>query len=384
MPSTIVFLYANDPNPGLLERMKTLHSSGRYEVHAIYWHRQRSNITFPFSTAIPQDRFHPIVLPDPRGSGLRRVVLTLRFLWMVRRLLRRIRPDGLHVVNADMLGVARLVLLADPRRAALVYDMQDQMGDALPWRYRWLYRWLLRRADAVLLRSDGFTHYVEKNALVRSSTPVHYVANAPAGWTLIHRPRLDRRELVVGYFGNIRGAQLVQALVDAVTKVQRSGRDVRILFAGVGPEAARVARLADELDYVEYHGPYDYATEYASLHDRADLMYALYPQETPNYRTHIARRFHESILSGLPIVVTRDTQMGKIVREYGGGWEVRDGSVDELVQLLSHIYDDRSELTRASADEGLKQRHRFETYEPLLLQTHDQALASRGVGATPS
>ena len=67
-----------------------------------------------------------------------------------------------------------------------------------------------------------------------------------------------------------------------------------------------------------------------------------------------------------------------------GVGEVRDGSVDDLRELFSRIYDHRSELARAAADEELKQNHRFETYEPLLLQTHDQALASRGIGATPS
>ena len=47
---TVVFLYANDPNPGLLERMATLHESGEWEVHVVYWRRLRSNISIPFTS----------------------------------------------------------------------------------------------------------------------------------------------------------------------------------------------------------------------------------------------------------------------------------------------------------------------------------------------
>ena len=373
----VVFLYANDPNPGLLERMAALHESGEWEVHAIYWRRLRSNISIPFSSPIPEGRFHPITLPDPRGAVTRRLVLTLRFIWAVRRLVRRIRPDSVHAVNADILAVARLALLGS-KRTALVFDMQDQMGDDLPLHYRSAYRWLLRGADAMLIRSEGFTPFVEQNKLVGQDTPVLYVANAPAKWSFRHASDPGRAELVVGYFGNIRGPRQVQALIAAAEQVQSSGRDIRVLFAGVGPETSMVQEAAERLSFVEYTGAYDYATEYAGLQERADLVYALYPQETPNYRTHIARRFHEAVLAGMPIIVTRGTHMGDIVRSSGVGWEVGDGSVQDLVKLLSDLYDDRSLLAKATADEEMLARHRFETYEPILLKAHADAVASRG------
>ena len=138
-----------------------------------------------------------------------------------------------------------------------------------------------------------------------------------------------------------------------------------------------VQRLASELPYVTFTGAYDYATEYAGLHEQADLVYAMYPQETPNYRTHIARRFHESVLSGMPVIVTRGTHMGDIVRRTGVGWEITDLSVDELAELLTRVYDDRDELDRAAADENLKSGHRFETYVSVLLEAHEQAVESR-------
>ena len=372
----VAFLYANDPNPGLLERMATLHESGEWEVHAIYWHRLRSNISIPFTSSINKNRFHPITLPDPRGGIFRRVGLTLRFIWAVHKLLRHINPDSIHAVNADTLAVARLALLGS-ERMALVFDMQDQMGDHLPLHYRFVYRWLLRRADTILIRSEGFIPFVKQNSLVGPDKPVLYVTNAPAKWVLRHMANSGRPELVVGYFGNIRGPKQIQTLIDAAEQVQASGRDVRLLFAGVGPETSMVLQASERLPFVEYTGPYDYATEYAALQARVDLVYALYPQETPNYRTHIARRFHEAVLAGMPIIVTRGTHMGNIVKTSSVGWEVGDGSVMDLIKLLSDLYDNHDLLVKATADEKMLARHRFETYEPILLNAHADAVASR-------
>jgi glycosyltransferase involved in cell wall biosynthesis len=260
---------------------------------------------------------------------------------------------------------------------ALVFDMQDQMGDHLPLHYRFVYRWLLRRADTILIRSEGFIPFVKQNSLVGPDKPVLYVTNAPAKWVLRHMANSGRPELVVGYFGNIRGPKQIQTLIDAAEQVQASGRDVRLLFAGVGPETSMVLQASERLPFVEYTGPYDYATEYAALQARVDLVYALYPQETPNYRTHIARRFHEAVLAGMPIIVTRGTHMGNIVKTSSLGWEVGDGSVMDLIKLLSDLYDNHDLLVKATADEKMLARHRFETYEPILLNAHADAVASR-------
>ena len=175
---------------------------------------------------------------------------------------------------------------------------------------------------------------------------------------------------MVGYFGNIRGKKQIQALLDASEQLQSVGRDVRLLFAGVGPEIPMVQRASEQFSFVEYAGPYNYATEYAGLQARVDLIYALYPQETPNYRTH------EAVLAGMPIVVTRGTHMGDIVKRSSVGWEIDDGSVTDLMTLLANLYDDRSLLKKATADEQMLARHRFETYQPILLNAHAYAVAS--------
>ena len=48
----IVFVYANDPETILLERMSAVENTGRYEAHAVFWHRIESPLNIPWSSEL--------------------------------------------------------------------------------------------------------------------------------------------------------------------------------------------------------------------------------------------------------------------------------------------------------------------------------------------
>ena len=48
----IVFVYANDPETILLERMSALENTGRYEAHAVFRHRIESPLNIPWSSEL--------------------------------------------------------------------------------------------------------------------------------------------------------------------------------------------------------------------------------------------------------------------------------------------------------------------------------------------
>ena len=375
MKPVVALLYANEPNPSLIERATALEASGRYEPYIVYWHRQASEISIPFSSSLPRERFIEISMPDPRGNPLRRSWLSLRYAWRLRSILRRLKPAVVYPVNPDMLGLARLAL-AGQRRVGIVYDFQDQLGADLGLLPRTIYRAIASRAVFVLIRSEGFRAQIDRHRLFRPGAPVRYFAEAPAGWQEL-MPRVDHAELVVGYFGNIRGRRQLETLMKAADKVRSTGRDVRLRFAGVGPDAAWVKTQSETLDYVEFLGPFDYFTTYRQLFGSADVIFAVYPLETPNHRTHEARRFHEAVAAGIPIIVSRGCYMSERVRDLGVGWDVDQNSAQELTDLLTRLHDDRELLRRAVATPEARIAHQFETYVPLLLEALDSAVKHR-------
>jgi glycosyltransferase involved in cell wall biosynthesis len=371
--SILVMLYPNVPHPGLIDRVEAIENSGRYEVHTIYWHRGASRLTHPFSSKLPADRFHPISIPDPRGNPIRRAMLSVLFAPKLRGHLRRLKPDVIMPVNVDMLGISWMAGFPFSK-TPVVYDMQDIMGERLPFYYRIFYRLLLRKARAVLVQSPRFiSAYVEPNGLVNEDTPVVSIPNAVAGWDYVHDSHKDSSHITIGYFGNLRGSTEIDMLITTVEAAQESGRDIRISFAGAGPQAERVAGLAKTKSFIKLRGVYDYLEERDELYGSADLIYAVYPQDLPNNRFHIARRFQESVHLGIPIVVAGGSYMADITKESGVGWSVNSQRPDELKNLLYRLYDDRSLLKECTeASRSVRHEYEFETYAPLLLEILDR------------
>jgi glycosyltransferase involved in cell wall biosynthesis len=356
--------------------VNALHRTGQYRVYFAYWKRLGSSVAIPFSSALPPERFLQLPLIDPRGNPVRRALLSLKFTWWVRKTIGRLNPDLIYAVNLDSLAVAYLAMFRKSR-VGLYYDMQDQMGDHLNWPFRKLYGALMQRVDGFSIESEGFRPHLETNQIGRPGLSAVHVANAPGGWTATHIPHSDRSHLVVGYVGNMRGAEQIDTLLEATKRVRATGRDVRLHFGGVGPEAPRLHEMSLRENYVEFSGPFDYAKEYTDLFFKADIVYAVYPQSLPVYRTHIARRFHEAALSGLPIIVCRDTHMAREIREVGGGFEVGETSVEDLERVLIDAYDNRVRLHGMTISDEHKARYRFETYEPAFLRSVQLAIDSR-------
>jgi len=214
---------------------------------------------------------------------------------------------------------------------------------------------------------------VEPNRLVNENTPVVSIPNAVAGWGYVHPSHREGIHITIGYFGNLRGFAEIDMLIAAAKAAQETGRDIRINFAGAGPQAERVAELAKSNSFIKMQGVYDYLKERDELYGGADIIYAVYPQDVPNNRFHIARRFQEAVLLGIPIVVAAGSYMAKIVKRDGVGWSVNSQRPDDFKKMLFRIYDDQSLLNKCTdASLLVRDKYDFDTYTPPLLEVLDR------------
>ncbi len=379
----VLFLYANDPDPALTERMRFLYQSDEYQAYTLYWHRKSSSISIPFSSDLPQESLIPVSLPDPRGNILRRLVLSLRFARAAWSAERRLKPQIIHTFYPDMLTVARLVLLFR-RKTGLVYEIPDITNKRLIAPIRWLYRWLLKRTDTVLLTSDRFrTAFLDRYRLISRAKPIDFISSSPESSHFAGFKRRQSSDLIVGYIGNFRGQRQIVNLANATASLRQTGRDIRLLFAGAGRESSVVRSLANSHSFIEMYGSFDYWADIISLYERTDIIFAVYPQEDLNFRVHLARRFSEGIVCGLPLIVAEGSYMAEIVEQESVGWSVGHDSETDLVDLLGHVYDNRTELVaRGRASRALRQHHSFETHAPALLKAYRHILGARAPEAT--
>lgn len=382
-PTKVGFVFSNDPDPMLVERMWALEETGGFEAHALYWHRS-SDLSFPFSAEpFGADRFRKVALPDPCSGVLSRLVLTLKFAWALAQWVRTNQFEILHVIYPNMLIAAFIATFG--RRIEIVYDVWDaNHSQQMSWLQSLFFRTLLSKTRLVFTTSQGFVDdFVLENDILKENARVSYVSNAPYRLPTTPRKTASSAQrfvdgpLVIGCVGNLRVPKQLQMLFDAVETVRATGRDVRIRLSGAGSRKQMVRHAADSKQFVEYTGPYDYRRDASRLYQQLDLVYAVYPLEVYNYKVHVARRLHDAVLSATPIVVSRGTHMSSIVMEEQVGWQIGDRSMEELISLLQEVYDDRSKLVAVSTN-ALSRRssHAFDAYRPEYLAAYRELQAT--------
>jgi glycosyltransferase involved in cell wall biosynthesis len=370
----IVFVYANDPEPILLERMAALENSGRYEAHAVYWHRVESPLSIPWSSEISEERFHRIDLPDPRGGIARRLFLTFRFALKLRKLLKTLNPDAVTAIYPDMLFAVKAALFGR-KSLPVMYELWDVVGAQRPGRIsRFVMRKLLSGLRSVFVTADGYSSdYLKTNQLISYETRVVYASNSPANWKFrVPKSRDSARPLTVSFIGQIRVAQQMQYLLGAIEKMHTAGVPIRLLIAGRGEDSEWIESLSKSKVFIDYRGAFDFRRNIEDLYSMTDVMFAMYPQNQFNYRVHWARRAHQAVLSGIPLIVARGSEMGRYVESNRLGWAVSDTSQSELEALLTDLVNNPAKLIEESTDsEAILREHRFETFKEHVIAEYD-------------
>ena len=107
-------------------------------------------------------------------------------------------------------------------------------------------------------------------------------------------------------------------------------------------------------------------------------MYAVYPLDIFNYRVHIARRLHDSVLSGTPIIVSSESANAEIVEAEEIGWHVGHESVEDLVRVITLACEDRELLREKTANTAkVRDQHCFEAYRDSYLAAYRGIVAGR-------
>ncbi len=368
----VLFVFGSTPQARHYEMAHLLHASGKYDVRFAYWERRDSSITLeppPAEQTIPTANLIPIHLPDPRNGALRRLISTLLFSLKLRRVIRDFKPDLIYSININIVGGVKLAQLG-MKQISQIHEFQDQFGYRLSKFVRMIYRWCAGEVRHTIIQSEASFAYIERNNLKRCSEPHTVIPPVPLNWQILKRaanhPRSE--QLTIGFIGFIQGKKTLPNIVEAVADLVRGGRNIRLLFAGTGPELGLTTELATKHDFIDNIGRYEYYGEYPQLFRRVDLMCAVYPTERLNNRYSIGRRLMECVAVGKPAIVQKDTHMAELVERHGGGWVVDDKNKDAFADIFRRIYDDRELLNNCRADETFVRLARLENYRETFLK----------------
>ena len=203
--------------------------------------------------------------------------------------------------------------------------------------HRDLVRAVFAQAPALVIGSPSFAAEVSERhevppdrwTVVPGGTDTERFVPARTPGTLSSPPTLL-------YHGRVDARKGVLDLLDAVAEIASSGRDLRLVVSGIGPDTDAVAARVTELgldDRVEQLG----YTAYEQAHEvyaRGDVFVS------PTYAEGFSNTVLEAMACGLPVVSTDVVGVRDCVRHLDNGYLVAPKEPSELAAGIVAVLDD--------------------------------------------
>ncbi len=325
-------------DPRIIKEAEALVADG-WEVVVLAWDRTRRD---PESIERDGWRIERVGPEAAHGSGARSIAKYRRFWSEAAGRCLELRPDVVHCHDLDTAPVAVAVKRRRPD-VAVVLDFHElyRLSRALPQRgvvgvlaraaARLVERAAIPKADFVITVTQTHVPYYQRLGAKR----VVLVENAPDldRYSVVER---DEPDFVVSFIGQKRWVPGLEALMRAI----QPHPHLRALLAGGGSKAEEVARIAATMERVEVIGRVD-PDEIPALYHRCDAVYACYDASLENWRTAIPVKALEGMACGLPVIVTRGTDIAAFVEEHGLGYAVDPLDVAEVEEALLKLSSDR-------------------------------------------
>jgi glycosyltransferase involved in cell wall biosynthesis len=312
----------------------------------------------------------PILLPQAGPMNW-----YLHFYPGLRRLLRRIDPDVIHLWEEPWSVVALQAQLLRGR-AGLVLEVDQNILKRLPPPFEAVRKYVLGRADHVLSRSPDATMVVRARGYAGPVTPIGYGVDLKTFTPASNPAASSSNALRIGYVGRLieeKGAD------DALDAMALNGAPVSLAIMGEGPYEAKLRErvaalgLGERVTFRGWGEPADVADFIRSL----DAL-VLLTRTTNAVREQFGRVIIEAQACGVPVIGSTCGAIPDVVGD--GGWIVPERDAKALRELLNKIAGDGALICARglAARENVQARFTYEAVATALL-TACKAAAGRCV-----
>jgi glycosyltransferase involved in cell wall biosynthesis len=300
----------------------------------------------------------------------------LHFYPGLRRLIRQIRPDVIHLWEEPWSVVALQASLLKGN-AALVMEVDQNIIKRLPPPFEAIRRHVLRRTDHVLSRHEEATRVVRARGYDGPVSAIGYGINRdvfrPAGksdWK-----GSPGRGLRVGYVGRLLEEKGLDDALDAIVRT-RSPAVLAIMGEGAyeGPLRQRVAKLGLEarVTFQPWAAPAQVAHFISSL----DILILL-SRSSEKWREQFGRVILEAQSCAVPVIGSDSGAIPDVVGP--GGWIVAERDPAALAHCLDTIASQPDDLRcrGLAGQKNVASRFTFDIVAQALASAWSEAAASR-------
>ncbi|MDE2867827.1 MAG: glycosyltransferase family 4 protein [Chloroflexota bacterium] len=255
--------------------------------------------------------------PPPRGYEIVYTPLALNgryhLFWFrrLRRLMRRFRPDVLHI-DEEPYNLATAIACRDAVRYGVrpIFFAWQNLYRRYPPPFRWFERFVLARADAIV-GSEAAGDVLRRKGHRRRIEMIPQFGVDPELFAPCLRAR-DSERFVVGYAGRLVAAKGVEVLIRAVGAI---GGDVVLRLAGVGPAETDLRRMAAAMPHVAFEGAIPSA-DMPAFYQGLDA-FVLPTVGRRGWTEQFGRAAVEAMACGVPTIVSSTGELPHVVGQAG-------------------------------------------------------------------
>lgn len=325
-----------DPDLRVYKEAQYIASKG-YEVEILCWDREGKYKNKP-TEQLGNIKIVRFFEESKYGSGLKQIFKLLRFKKACKQYLKKenIQYEFLHCHDLDGMLVGCLI---NKKSDKIVFDMHEFYNSGNYAKIYFIVKRMLRIMQNKSYRIVYVNDKQTRSITERNKKKLVYLPNYPEESKFEKVNHISDNKLRVMYAGYVRHPIPMTNLIEAGKKL----KNITISIHGSGDIVDELKQLAEGYTNIELTGPFTH-DKISEFYANADLVYIVYNKGNQNDETALPTKFFEAIISGVPVIVSKDSLMEKTVKEFDIGYSVDGTNMDNIKQLLLEIENNRDIL----------------------------------------
>lgn len=335
--------------------LKNMHEA---EIQVFAWNRAHVEVEEDFVISFDQEIGY--------GNRLNKIKNFKKFISHARKYSESFKADFIHAIDLDML-IATMCLYKNSKLIYEVYDIKFLHNKILNSVREKIEAYIMnKKVDGIILASPFFECYYKKigvkkvEFVVINNKPNKNILSNQTDNYLTNYNKAIQNKSVIGFVGKIRYKEILINLIESI----KYEPNTAILLAGDGADYDYINKYINENELssrVIMTGRYDQAN-LKTIYDACDYIWAAYPNKNLNVKYAISNKFFESLIFNKNIIVSNNTEIGRLVKQLKLGYTVDPYNRNNIMKLIS------------SLDTTEKQTKKFKVEKNLFWEDEEQEL----------
>lgn len=331
----IIMILTNGFSPDLrvYKEAKYIAEKGN-EVEILCWDRENAFIDKPIENLgkIKVVRFFG---KSKYGSGIKQIFKLLHFKDECRKYLKsnKINYDYIHCHDLDGMLVGYLL---HKRKEKMIFDMHEFYNSGSYAKIYFLIKILINFLQDKSYKIIHVNNKQVENMKESNKQKLIYLPNYPELSKFEKVKHIADEKLRVTYAGYVRHWVPMSNLIKAGMNIE----NVKISIHGSGEALNKLIELSRNSENIEITGAYTHE-QILDFYAESDVVYIVYNQGNLNDENALPTKFFEAIITGNPVIVSKNSLLEKKVNEYDIGFSVDGTDIEDIKQLLVKIRDNK-------------------------------------------